>query len=375
MNGPVHIYGLNAHGIAACRLALAQGLAVSASDLKTDADFAARVRGLLPGVDLSFGHHPPDRLEAADHVVVSPGVVQDARMWRRVRETPGWISSADFAWLVQRWDLPRIVVTGTYGKTTFCRLLLAALERRGCRGQVGGNYHDPVCAMQPEAGCTHLVFELDYQQLIATRHFQADAAVILNIHPDEHVLGDDALYRQTKLLAAQLVADPDRCLAPPHHHNLETPWLDGTVAALLDGLLRKLGLHGLAEADLEYLATRSPAGRQSLIRLNHRLSLINDGAAKGPGALAHLLPRLRSLPNPVLITHLPVPEREGITVLRPRDAGAQALEEAVARAGECCGQEESVVAYCPAISHWGRGLDSINHRIALFEKLGRRLLG
>ena len=124
----VHIYGLNTHGISACKLAQKKGINVTASDLKSEIQFRKYVESKLAGFDLTFGSHPETLLERADYVVVSPGVVQNAKMWTLVQNKKNWISIADFTDMVNHWQNPKIIVTGTYGKTTFCTLFIAYMK-------------------------------------------------------------------------------------------------------------------------------------------------------------------------------------------------------------------------------------------------------
>ncbi len=397
MTKSVHIYGLNDHGIAAALLAQEKGVAVTASDLNGEPDFAARVRGRLPGVALTFGEHPVSQLKAAEQVVVSPGVVQNAETWRAVTTAANWISTVDFACEVNLRPNPKIIVTGSYGKTTLCALLQSCLLRAGRPALVAGSHEQPVCRLRPAGAGDYLIFELDYQQLVAAKTLRAEAAVILNIHPEGNVFGSEDLYVRTKLMAAGLLQEAGPALVTPAVMELAAaqgldvgPWqviaadsdqdfglIPAEAAALLSALLVALELPPPGPHDWLEIAAALPPGRRNLVPVDAKLDLINDGAAKGPAAVAHLAEQLATLPNAILITACPEVRIDGLRTVILADDGAEALAAAVQAAlalaePGLADLDKVVLAYSPGVVTVGAGVPSIRHRIDLFEQFARQ---
>ncbi len=385
----VHIYGLNAHGIAAAALARDTGMSVTASDLNDAPAFTTAVTHSLPGVTVTFGEHPSTAVAAADFVVVSPGVVQGPQMWQQVTETPNWISAAEFACNVWQWPNRKIVVTGTYGKSTLCALLQYRIEQSGIGAPIAGNYESPVCRLQSSDPRDILIFELDYQQLVTTKNLLADAVVILNIQPDDNVFGDHELYARTKLMAAGLRAEAAPLLAtaavvvaareyglsaddwvcPANDPDLDSGLIPTTTAAFLQALLAELKLPLVRPDEWADIAGKLPPGRRRLTTVDAGLKIINDGAAKGPGAVLDLASSLKKMTNVVLITHHADLVGPGLMVVPLADDGAEALAAAVSRAVAMANPKEAVIAYCPGQSTVGVGFESIGHRIEKFEQI------
>ena len=70
----VVVVGLGLSGVAACRLLLARGARVVATDSKTRDAISDDVKALeQEGVPLVLGDHGPARLAEAELIVVSPG--------------------------------------------------------------------------------------------------------------------------------------------------------------------------------------------------------------------------------------------------------------------------------------------------------------
>lgn len=383
----VHIYGLNAHGVSAARLARQAGVAVTASDLNNSPDFVARVRAQLDGLPLSFGDHPTAQINDAEYVVVCPGVVQSPEMWRQVRATPNWISVADFAGLINKWPNPLLIITGTYGKTTLCDLWQTYLEQVGRSAVIAGNYESPISDLQLQDPAEFLILELDYQQLVATKTLRADAGVILNIHPGDEVFGSADLYARTKLSVADLLRDTASVFITPEvaglaaAHGLETgPWrlvepvpgldsglIPSTTAAVMNALQAEFSLPPITADMWQVLASHLPPGRRNLVPLGATLKLVNDGAAKGPDAVARLAARLATMTNAILITRREDIACPGVRLVRLADNSAQALRSAVQAAMALAGSGPAIVAYAPGVADVGAGVRSIPHRIELFE--------
>lgn len=258
---------------------------------------------------------------------------------------------------------------------------------------MAGNYSQPVSSLQPGSEAEYLIFELDYQQLVASKRLRAEAAVILNIEPGDDVFGSDELYIKTKLAVAGLVRESGKVFTTPEVMQqaldrglAQGPWvvpataaqvdaglIASTTASLMNALLADLELPPIAPEDWLALAACLPRGRRSLVSLDSKLDLINDGAAKGTTAVACLVAKLEAMAaETVLITSCPDIAASRVQIVRLADDGAQALDDAVQRAVALVGPKKAVIAYSPGVVTVGDGVPSILHRINLFEDFGRR---
>ncbi|MCU0241069.1 MAG: UDP-N-acetylmuramoyl-L-alanine--D-glutamate ligase, partial [Vicinamibacteria bacterium] len=114
----VAVIGLARSGVAAATLLLDQGARVLAIDRKAEAELDAAARALGErGAELVCGSHHPERLAAADLVVVSPGVPWDLPELDAARQAQvAVIAELELAYR----HMPGTVVaiTGTKGKST-----------------------------------------------------------------------------------------------------------------------------------------------------------------------------------------------------------------------------------------------------------------
>ena len=179
------VVGAGKSGLAAARLATARGARVTLVDgapverLGEAAEAARRM-----GVELRGGGHPPALADAADLIVVSPGVPTDVPLLVRARERglPVWGEVE----LAARFCRGRIVgITGSNGKSTVTSMIGAMQRGAGLPGGTGGNLGTPFCDLLEQDGpaAWHAV-ELSSFQLETTETLRADVAVVLNLSPD-----------------------------------------------------------------------------------------------------------------------------------------------------------------------------------------------
>jgi len=181
----VTVVGLARSGVAACRLLLACGARVTATDAQP-ADRLGAAAGALAGegVRLHAGGHPSEAFAGAELVVVSPGVPADhpAVADCRRRGVPV-IGELELAYRAMTADV--IAVTGTNGKTTTTALVGALLADGGRPLLVGGNIGRPLAAEAldfPPDGL--VVAEVSSFQLETIDTFRPRVAVLCNLTPD-----------------------------------------------------------------------------------------------------------------------------------------------------------------------------------------------
>ena len=185
----VAIIGLGASGEAAARLALTKGAAVHVTDSKSEDPVAARGAALRDlGADVRLGGHDPDRIAAADTVVVSPGIPPEAPVLAALRARGvRWVSEPEFA--CRFVASPLTVVTGTNGKTTTAALCAHLLCAGGVNAAVGGNIGgdlgppaSALAAMDPAP--ERIVLELSSFQLADIRDLTPAVGVMTNLGVD-----------------------------------------------------------------------------------------------------------------------------------------------------------------------------------------------
>jgi UDP-N-acetylmuramoylalanine--D-glutamate ligase len=181
----VAVVGLARSGLAACRLLLALGARVTATDAQPAERLDPAARALAgAGVTLRLGSQAPETLAGAECVVVSPGVPADhpALQACRARGVPV-LGELELAWRATAADF--VAVTGTNGKTTTTALVGALLAGGPRPVLVGGNIGRPLSAdalaCPPEA---LVVAEVSSFQLETAEAFRPRVAALLNLTPD-----------------------------------------------------------------------------------------------------------------------------------------------------------------------------------------------
>ena len=178
----VVVVGAARSGVAVAELLVRRGAAVILTDARASIEDADRLR--QAGVALELGGHVAATLEAADLIVLSPGVppqlpaIEAAR--RRGVPVTGELE------LASRWLRGRVVaITGTKGKSTTTTLTGRMLEAGGHHVLVGGNIGHALSAqVDASTAETIHVVEASSFQLESVETFRPWIAVFLNFSPD-----------------------------------------------------------------------------------------------------------------------------------------------------------------------------------------------
>jgi UDP-N-acetylmuramoylalanine--D-glutamate ligase len=174
----VTIIGLARSGIAAAKKLASLGakVFVSESAQKT----ADELKGL--NVEIETGGHTAKAIEAADLIVVSPGVHLDIPILEEARKNGiPIISEVELAYRLLK--KPIIAVTGTNGKTTTTTLIGELLKAGDKKVAVAGNIGNPLVEVD-DSELDYIVAEISSYQLETTDRFKPWVSVILNIQPD-----------------------------------------------------------------------------------------------------------------------------------------------------------------------------------------------
>jgi len=217
----VVVVGLGSSGVAAARLCLARGAAVTVTDSKDEAGVGPVVRELAgAGAELALGGHSRAHLERADLIVVSPGVPSFPELARAEQAGVPVIGEVELSTRALQKDAPIVAVGGTNGKSTTTTLIGEILEKQGLHVFVGGNLGEPLAAHADEPWDA-IVLEVSSFQMERVQQFRPRVALLLNItadhldrYPDVNAYADakgNGFARQTSEDVAIVPTDDPRC--------------------------------------------------------------------------------------------------------------------------------------------------------------------
>jgi len=307
----VLVVGLGRSGLAAARLAVADGAEVWVTDLRSESELSGVAAQLPDGVHTFFGGHPDACLDGVEMVVASPGVPARAPLIERAWSCGMPVfTEVEFAWF-HRPAAPLAAVTGSNGKSTVTELVAHMLREAGQEAAAGGNLGTAASELVLEDGWESWVLEISSFQAELLTAMKPKVAVLLNLsqdHLERHIDLDGYLEAKRRLFAFQGVDDvavlnaddPAVASTPtaalPRMFSISGPadaCLDGD-RLLLDGELllranemRLSGAHNLANALAATLSATalgaSPGAVASALRVfdglahRHRTVHIKDG--------------------------------------------------------------------------------------------------
>jgi len=206
----VLVVGLGRSGLAAARLAAADGAEVWVTDLRLEAELSDVVAGLPGGVRTFFGSHPDACIDGVELLVVSPGVPADAPLLEGARERGlSVLTEVEFAWL-HRPTAPLAAITGSNGKSTVTELVACMLRESGQEAAAGGNIGTAASELVLEDGWESWVLEISSFQAELLSTMKPKTAVFLNLsqdHLERHFDLDGYLRAKRRLFAFQSADD------------------------------------------------------------------------------------------------------------------------------------------------------------------------
>lgn len=129
------------------------------------------------------GIHTEEKILAADEVIKSPGIHEDAPIIVKLHEKGiPVISEIEFAGRFCKGK--KICITGSNGKTTVTNLITHILQKAGKNVAMTGNVGNSFAMAVAEGSYDYYVIELSSFQLDGMYDFRADIAILLNITPD-----------------------------------------------------------------------------------------------------------------------------------------------------------------------------------------------
>ena len=176
------VLGAGESGVGAAILGKRRGYEVFVSDSSHVKDVYKQMLE-AEGIRFEEGGHTAGRILAADEVVKSPGIPDDAPLIVSLRQKGiPVISEIEFAGRYSHAKM--ICITGSNGKTTTTSLIYHILSTAGYDVGLAGNIGSSLARQVAEGDHEWFVIELSSFQLDGMYDFRADIAVILNITPD-----------------------------------------------------------------------------------------------------------------------------------------------------------------------------------------------
>ncbi len=224
------VIGLGRSGIAAAKLLIKDGYAVTLSDSNDNPDLETQKQALAPlGINVKLGDKFTPTTE--DIIVVSPGVPWDIAPLVQARAMGiDTIGEMELAWRYLQ-DIPWVAITGTNGKTTTTALTDAIFKAAGLETIGCGNIGFAACELALlETKPAWIIAELSSYQIESTFTLKPQIGVWTTLTPDHlarHKTVVNYAAIKAKLLRSsqyQILNSDDQYL-----HNLgESDWQDAT---------------------------------------------------------------------------------------------------------------------------------------------------
>tara|TARA_B100000963_G_scaffold347580_1_gene354090 strand:- start:19500 stop:20780 length:1281 start_codon:yes stop_codon:yes gene_type:complete len=144
-----------------------------------------------------------EALKKVDYIVLSPGVNIKKIKNKLPKYKKKIITDIDLIFLVKNF-YKSIVVTGTNGKSTTCKIIAHLLKKNGFKIVIGGNIGTPVLDLKVNKNA-FLIIEVSSFQLAYSKNICPDYAMLLNItndHLDWH--GNMKNYKDSKFKIFEL---------------------------------------------------------------------------------------------------------------------------------------------------------------------------
>ncbi len=191
------VVGLGVTGWSCVRFLSAQGRSVAVTDSRDIAPYSANLRQLFPDIVCSLGGFDQALFDAADEIIVSPGVALDTPEIQMAREA-GKRIIGDLELFSRYVAAPVVAITGSNGKSTVTTLLAEMAIANATKVAVGGNIGTPVLDLLSDDAELY-VLELSSFQLDLVSSLKTEVAVVLNVsadHMDRYA--SMQVYAQTK---------------------------------------------------------------------------------------------------------------------------------------------------------------------------------
>ena len=145
-------------------------------------------------------------LDKADFIVMSPGIsIKKARLKKKLTKNKNKIvTDIDLFYLFNP-KIKTIVITGTNGKSTTCKILEHVLKKNGFNVRLAGNIGKPILDLDIKKNPI-VIIEASSFQLAYSQYVKPEYAIILNItkdHLDWHSSYKDYINSKFKIFSEQ----------------------------------------------------------------------------------------------------------------------------------------------------------------------------
>ena len=183
------VVGLGKTGLSCARFLARRGVPVAVTDSRSEPPALNELKQELPNLALFVGGFSTGVFEAAERLVVSPGVsVKEPLL--RAAAARGVEIIGDIELFAREATAPIIAITGSNGKSTVTTLVGIMAQQAGIKVAVGGNLGEPVLDLLDDEVELY-VLELSSFQLETTQSLYTVAATVLNVSPDHLDRYDD----------------------------------------------------------------------------------------------------------------------------------------------------------------------------------------
>jgi len=123
-------------------------------------------------------------LDKVDYIIISPGInIQKTKFKLKLSRNKKKIITDLDLFYMQKIPVKSIVITGTNGKSTVCKLIQHIFKKNGLDAQLGGNIGKPILDLKIGKKSV-VIIEGSSFQLAYTKFIKPNLAVILNITSD-----------------------------------------------------------------------------------------------------------------------------------------------------------------------------------------------
>ena len=124
------------------------------------------------------------KLDEVDYIVISPGInIQKTKLASKLSKNKKKIITDLDLFYMQKIPVKSIVITGTNGKSTACKLTQHILKTNRLDAQLGGNIGKPVLDLKIKKNSV-VIIEASSFQLSYTKFIKPTLAAVLNITSD-----------------------------------------------------------------------------------------------------------------------------------------------------------------------------------------------
>ncbi len=180
--GKTLIVGLGKTGLSCARYLAARGVSLAVTDSREHPPGLESLQACYPDMAIFVGGFLPEVFQAAEHLVVSPGVPLSNPLIRAARDGGAEVLG-DIELFARAVQAPVVAITGSNGKSTVTTLVGEMARMAGLKVAVGGNLGEPVLDLLDDEVALY-VLELSSFQLESTWSLKPAAAVVLNVSAD-----------------------------------------------------------------------------------------------------------------------------------------------------------------------------------------------